>query len=88
MSARTERFDDRVLAAVPDDGGVRDATQIWEMLGGRWGWTGLFMGPGITSVMQSLERLAIGGRVREQRVERAPGRFHRIYDRPVGTPGS
>jgi hypothetical protein len=84
MSARTERFDERVLAAVPTDGGVRDATQIWEMLGGRWGWTGLFMGPEVTAVMRSLERLAIAGSIREQRVERAPGRFHRIYDRRIG----
>lgn len=83
MSSRKKRFEARVLESVPNDGGVRDATQIWEMMGGRYGFSGLFLGPSITSIMQTLERLAIEGRVREQRVERAPGRYHRIYDRPA-----
>lgn len=83
MSGSKERFEARVLEAVPNDGGVRDATQIWEMMGGRYGFAGLFLGPSITRIMQTLETLAIEGRVREQRVERAPGRYHRIYDRPT-----
>ena len=80
------RMEARVLEAVPCDGGVRDATQIWEMIGGRYGFAGLLFGPSITGVMMALERLANDGRVREQRVERAPGRFHRIYDRPAPDP--
>jgi len=84
------KLEARVLDAVPFDGGLRDATQVWEMLGGRYGFMGLFVGPSITGVMMALERLANDGRVREQRVERAPGRFHRIYDRPAPerAPGS
>lgn len=81
MTGRTNRFDERVLACVPDDGGLRDATQIWEMMGGRYGWAGRLTGPSLTHVMKGLERLAAAGSVREQRVERVPGLFHLIYDR-------
>lgn len=86
MSRASEKLERDVLAAVPCDGGLRDATQIWQMLGGRYGFVGLFMGPSITGVMMALERLAGDGRVREQRVQRAPGLYHRIYDRPAPDP--